>query len=57
VEAPEHVQTASHTQEDFSGREIGRSQVDVTFDPEEPEEPDWNGEVHLPYFPGQIVEI
>ncbi len=57
MEAPEHVQTASHTQEDFSGREIGRSQVDVTFDPEEPEEPDWNGEVHLPYFPGQIVEI
>jgi hypothetical protein len=54
VEAPEHVQTTSLSQEDFSGRESCNIQVDVAL---EPEESDWNGEDHLTYIPGRTEEI
>jgi hypothetical protein len=54
LEAPEHVQTTSQTQKDFSGRERCSFQVDVTL---EPEESDWNGEVRLTYIPGRTEEI
>jgi hypothetical protein len=58
VEVPEHVQTTAQTQKDFSGREIRSSNhVDVAFVPEESEEFDWNGEVHLGYIPGRTEQI
>jgi hypothetical protein len=53
-EAPEHVQTTAQTQEDSSGSEICSNQDDITF---EPEDFDWNGEVHLAYIPGRTEEI
>jgi hypothetical protein len=54
VDAPEHVQTTAHTQEDLSAREIRSNQNDVAF---EPEEHDWNGEVYLGYIPCRTEEI
>ncbi len=54
VEAPKDVQATAQTQEDFSGGDIRGDQVDVSF---VPEEPDWNGEVHLGYVPGRTEEI
>jgi hypothetical protein len=47
-------QSASQAQEDFSGREIRSSQVNVAH---EPEESDWNGDFHLGYIPGRTEEI
>jgi hypothetical protein len=35
VESLEHTQTTAQTQEDFSGREIRKDQVDVSFEAEE----------------------
>jgi hypothetical protein len=54
VEAPDHAETTTQTQEDFSGREICNNQVDVTLDPDES---GLNGEVHLAYIPGRTEEI
>jgi hypothetical protein len=54
VDVPEHVQTTVQTQEDFSAREIRGNHVDVAF---EPEESDWNGEVHLGYIPCRTEEV
>jgi hypothetical protein len=54
VDAPGHVQTTAHTQEDLSAREIRSNQNDVAF---EPEEHDWNGEVYLGYIPCRTEEI
>jgi hypothetical protein len=54
AEAPEHTQTTAQTQEDFSAREIRGNHVSVAF---EPEESDWNGEVHLDCIPGRTEEI
>jgi hypothetical protein len=46
----EHVQATAQTREDFSTREIRGNHINVTF---EPEESDWNGEVHLAYISGR----
>ncbi len=54
VEVPEHVQTASHTQEDFSDGDIRSNQVEVAF---VTEEFDWNGQVYLGYIPGRTEQI
>jgi hypothetical protein len=54
VAAPEHVQRTAQPQNDFSGREICRKQVDVASVPEESY---WNGEVHLGYIPGRTEQI
>jgi hypothetical protein len=53
-ESPEHMQRTAQTQDNFSGREIRRNRVDVSF---EPEESDWNGEVPFAYIPGRTEEI
>jgi hypothetical protein len=39
--------------EDFSGRKIRSNQVDVVF---EPDEFDWNDEVHLDSIPGRTAK-
>jgi hypothetical protein len=54
TEVPEHELTTTQTREAFSDREFRSNQVDVAF---EPEESDWNGEVHLAYIPGRTEEI
>ncbi len=54
VEGSEHVQTTAETQENFSSREISSNRTGVAF---EPEDSDWNCEVHLGYIPGRTADI